>query len=97
MFLGRIFFVKSLIILLVFECTLLTVTHCKSSKEVSETDLERMALNFMSMIEFKLKKHGKVNELEIRLITLLMKEIEKRIEIEREKEDNTVYWHLRQG
>ena len=97
MFLGRIFFVKSLIILLVFECTLQTVTNCKSSKEVSEADLERIALNFMSMIEFKLKKGGKVNELEIRLMTLLMNEIEKRIEMEREKEDNTVYWHLRQG
>jgi hypothetical protein len=98
MLFKRLFFVKSLFILLVFECTLLTITNGKSSsKEVSETDLERMALNFMSMIEFKLKKYGKVNEMEIRLLSMLMKEIEKRIEMEREREENTVYWHLRQG
>ena len=97
MFLKCFFFKRFLLLsLLVLTCCL-TIANAIKANEITEADLERMALNFMSMIEFKLKKGGKVNELEIRLMTLLMNEIEKRIEMEREREANTVYWHLRQG
>ncbi len=97
MFLKRFFLKRCLLLSLVVLTCCLTIANAIKTNEISEADLERMAFNFMSMIEFKLKKGGKVNELEIRLMTLLMNEIEKRIEMEREREANTVYWHLRQG
>ena len=65
------------------------------AKAVSEVDLERIALHFMSMIELKLKYGRDVSQYEVRLMALLLNEIHKRIEVEREK--NTVYWLLRQG
>ena len=91
------FFKRCLLLSLLVLACCLTITNAIKTNEISEADLERMAFNFMSMIEFKLKKGGKVNELDMRLMTLLMNEIEKRIEMEREREANTVYWHLRQG
>jgi len=93
----REFLFKSLLVLLAFELTFLTIVNAKKSNEVGETDLERMAFSFMSMIESKLRKGGNMNQIEIILMDLLMKEIQRRIHEEKEREANTVYWHLRQG
>ena len=83
-------------------CLLIAVTlkvnassNGEAVKAVSEFDLERIALHFMSMIELKLKHGRDVSQYEVRLMALLLNEIHKRIEAEREK--NTVYWLLRQG
>jgi len=90
-------FVKSLFLLLSLQLSLLTTVYSNKTNEINERDLEQIAFNFMSMIEFKLKKGGKVNQIEIRLMDMLMNEIQKRIDMEKEREANTVYWHLRQG
>ena len=58
-------------------------------------DLERMALNFVNKINLQLKMGHQVNEMEVRFMLLIAKEIERRLALERE--ENTVYWHLRQG
>jgi hypothetical protein len=60
-----------------------------------KVDLERIALNFVNKIHLQLKMGHKVNEMEVRFMILIAKEIERRLALERE--ENTVYWHLRQG
>ena len=58
-------------------------------------DLERIAMNFVNKINLQLKMGHQVNEMEVRFMLLIAREIERRLALERE--DNTVYWHLRQG
>ena len=58
-------------------------------------DLERIAMNFVNKINLQLKMGHQVNEMEVRFMLLIAKEIERRLALERE--ENTVYWHLRQG
>lgn len=89
-------FDKNLLLILAFEIAILTsVNTIREESDVSETNMERMALNFINMIEFKLQRSVQVKETELVFMTLLMKEIQRRRE--RQREANTVYWYLRQG
>ncbi len=88
-------FDKNLLLILAFEIAILTSVNIIRASDVSEANLRRIALNFISMIEFKLHRGVQVKEMEMNFMTLLMKEIQKRLE--RQREANTVYWYLRQG
>lgn len=87
---------KNVILLLAFEMTMLVYfASANQTNDVDKLGLERIAFNIMSMIEFKLNRGDKVSEKEINLIKLIMNEIQRRID--KEREANTVYWYLRQG
>jgi len=99
MFFKRFISIQSLLIcLIIFKLTILINAKSNtSSNEVSEDDLEKIALKLINTIESKLKESNNVSMTEVILMDMLMKEIQKRIDMERKKEANTVYWYLRQG